>query len=72
MIIKILINGISALENEVYVHGTKSIMILLENPRLKSWVFCHNFLIQIFLKLIGSLGSPCACRVIGQSPCGHT
>ena len=28
----------------------------------------YIFLSQIFLKLIGSLGSPCACRRIGPSP----
>jgi hypothetical protein len=25
--------------------------------------------IQIFLKLIGSLGSPCDCNLIGEAPC---
>lgn len=29
----------------------------------------YNSLTQIFLKLIGSLGSPCDCNLIGEAPC---
>jgi hypothetical protein len=64
--IRIFINNNQLLQKQNALQTANSQFVMrCKNKQARA----YKFLIQIFLKLIGALGSPCACNLIGHAPC---